>query len=389
MTRIFPRFIKGNRGDIISRLGFLEEIVKFFPADSIAVAADNDIPEGINMFKVGILKDLMPAFSQIKYCRPGNAVIWACGHDLTDEASALLIPHMMLKFIFYRLCGMDVQIAAQGAGPVKTALGKLCVKIIMCLIKSASFRDAESLALIERIAPEYKDKCSLTADTALLAVNNHLERKKTKRIIGVNLRRWHHFARRSIIPYEFKARLGLGKIRGAEMMKDFTKGMAVFLDRIINEFDFDIRFLPMYGPSLEPWEDDGVLCEDTLSRMENSGRCKICNGEYAPVEFINLFSDLYLMLGVRLHSTIIAAAQGVPSIHFGYSPKGFSFFKRIDSEKYCIPLESLTVAKDWDGLFEVFSELIQNRDSESGKLEKKINGELIPAAKENLKGFIK
>ena len=54
-----------------------------------------------------------------------------------------------------------------------------------------------------------------------------------------------------------------------------------------------------------------------------------------------VFDELDAMIGVRLHSTLIATVLGKPALHLFYSPKGLSYFRRINKEEFCVPLKCL------------------------------------------------
>ena len=301
---ILPRCFGFNRGDLISQYGFVRTLVRHQPDARIIIVTDGpgfEVEGDVIFIKNGILKDLVPRFAQLRYCRSGNTVLWAVGHDLVDESSVFIIPHMYLKFLTYRLMGMRVHIVAQGAGPIETRFARFLVRRIMGIVTTASFRDRESLNLVSSITNNcYIDKFSLVADAALLAVDNippHLNGRRP--VLGINLRRWYHF--NSIIPYEYRIRLGLLKnIPGDDTIRRLTNSFASFLDRLIEKYSLDVRFIPMYPPGGNIWEDDFKIACDIVDKMAQQDRTSILEEELEPLDLLNEFSRLDAMIGVRL-----------------------------------------------------------------------------------------
>ncbi len=375
---ILPRWIGNNRGDIISRYGFIKLLLQKDTEARLVVITDNPLygfegNERIDCIRYGPLKDIIPNRKQWKYIRRGNSVLWAVGQDLVDESSLFIIPHMMLKFLFYRFMGLKIHIVAQGAGPIKTSFAKQCVKIIMRLAESASFRDQDSFDLIARIVGTRSvEKFHLVSDAALLIpqrINN--PKVKSDIIVGVNVRRWYHLT--GIVPYEYRMKFGLKKdIPGDEMMQGFVRSISVILDAIIKTYGVRILFMPMYPSVGEKWEDDYYLSEAIINSMTRGDRAKILADNLFPEEVITEFSRLSFMIGVRLHSTIIATSLGIPSIHLAYSPKGFSYYKSIGEERYCLPLDSLVINREWKSLLDKFEAMWNEKNHYEERLRSSI-----------------
>lgn len=378
MTIVVPRFIRNNRGDILSRWGLLRELSLRAPGAHVVVVTDNApdcFPMEVERVTPGPAMDLLPRLAQLRHCRRGNTVLWACGHDLTDESSSLLIPHMLLKLATYKALGMRVHIVAQGAGPIRTRLGRLWVRLMMRLVDSASLRDPKSRDLVRGIAgPGCEAKLSVSADTALLACEPGPRQDNPRPLLGVNVRRWHHFDGH-FLPYEYRMRLGmLRQPPGQEVMDRFERGFAAFLDGLVRDHGLDVRFIPMYPPDLEPWEDDAAMAGRIVAHMEHGDRAGVYRGDDPPSAWLGEFARLDYMIGVRLHSTIAATAMGVPSLHLAYSPKGRAYFRRIGASDFCLPLESLTLEERWDALRRAFDALAADSDGFRRALEQAMPG---------------
>jgi polysaccharide pyruvyl transferase WcaK-like protein len=286
------------------------------------------------------------------------------------------LPFLAIKFLFFKVFGLKVKIIAQGAGPVDTAWGKFFTRFIMKLVDSASFRDHESLQLISNIAPCNIEKYSMVVDGALYVEQGQMKKERQEGetlLLGLNLRRWFHFDG-NWLPFEYRVRLGLLKeIPGTNKMKFIVERMSTFLDKIMENGDVKVRMVPMYPPNIETWEDDLDLLRQVRARMKHPEFIEIMDEDLTPEELIKCFSEMDMMIGMRLHSTIIPTALGIPSIHLAYSPKGYSYFRAIGQEEYCFPIERLVEGKGWEELSALFDELMCNRKMVSKKLLGRIN----------------
>jgi len=72
---------------------------------------------------------------------------------------------------------------------------------------------------------------------------------------------------------------------------------------------------------------------------------------------IDTYSKLGLFLGMRMHSNIIAATQGVPFVAVSYEHKTEGIAKQIDMQEYCISYEQVNK----DKLFGLLSEVYKKR----------------------------
>lgn len=377
-----------NRGDVISRHGLLKNLRnRGTDWGPVIVLSSQKTPcfEGpIDAVRPGPLKDLIPTMEQIRRYRRGDEVWWACGHDLQDDSSALKLPFILVKFLFFKAMGLRVRILAQGSGPVGTRFGRWCIRNIMRLVDSATFRDRDSLDLLKTIAPASAGKMGLTVDCALFAADGHsTARKKDKPdkplLVGVNMRRWYHFDHHWL-PYEYRVRLGMMKeIPGAEKMDRLIEGMAQFLDRQIGRENLLVRMIPMYPRDVEPWEDDLAILNRVKSAMRNQAMVQMVEEDLPPERLLDTVGDLDLMIGMRLHSTIVSTMMSIPSIHLAYSPKGPSYFRMIHHEKCCVPVNDLLLPGGWDRLSQLFDEIVRDR----GAIGRDIHEQVFRLKEEN------
>ncbi len=382
LKRLFIlRPVEPNRGDVLSRFGLLRYIESHLKGKYELVVLSSrpadELPGECIVVKPGPLKDLIPSAEQRRLYRKGDILLWSCGHDMNDDSSALKLPFLLVKFLYFRLVGLKIHIVAQGAGPLTTKPGMWCVKLLIKLSESASFRDEESLQLIRTLTGKQEAKKTyLTADTALLSAETKpLKAKQNSEpfVLGINLRRWFHFDGHWM-PYEYRVRSGLLKeVPGTEKMNCVLDTFVSFIDEFLEKNDAIIRFIPMYPPGVEPWEDDLVLMERVKERLKQKDKAESVSEDLSCCDLLKVFGELDGMIGVRLHSTIAATVMGVPAIHIGYSPKGLSYFKRMGKEDFCLPIESCLKPEGKERLLFLANRLIQKRDQLSAAVSEKVN----------------
>jgi len=68
---------------------------------------------------------------------------------------------------------------------------------------------------------------------------------------------------------------------------------------------------------------------------------QLAGGNPTIVELCREFSALDLMIGMRLHSTLLALRAGVPAIHLAYTLKGHDIYADLGLVDWVVPVEEL------------------------------------------------
>jgi len=77
---------------------------------------------------------------------------------------------------------------------------------------------------------------------------------------------------------------------------------------------------------------------------------------------INLYRDINIMIGMRLHSLIFAVQNSIPVIGIAYAPKVRRFFYEIGFEEFCLEVD------EYDRLKSVFYKALKRREELSNAL---------------------
>ena len=141
----------------------------------------------------------------------------------------------------------------------------------------------------------------------------------------------------------FSVRPLLGRGSSTDQDRDVAlqKEIAAIADFLVEKYNAVIHFLPFqaYKNRYHPTIDDYVSTLELL-------RYSRCSEKFIDHRYIESLDDLKhqikgfsLMIGMRLHSLILAAGLGVPCIAAEYAPKVKGFMTEINQIDYSFPLE--------------------------------------------------
>jgi len=236
-----------------------------------------------------------------------------------------------------------VMLYANGIGPVNKQKNREKVAEMLDKVDLITLRDEESMAEIKRMG--VKQKAIVTADPALSmqGISSENAREllcnagiaKDAKILGISIRNW--------------------KMCSHVFWKEFAKG----IDEICKEYSLTPVWIPLKQP------EDIEISREIQSKMSTKGY--VLTDIYSPEEIVGIAGECELMVAMRLHSLIYAAAKGVPSIGITYDPKVSGFVNYIGTS---------TTLEIGDFNTEMFSdtarELMSKRDSIKDELSEKI-----------------
>ena len=296
----------------------------------------------------GPIYNLWPGAAGLKALRNADMVLWTGGLDLQDDSSLLKLVHMWLVFATYRLLGLDIILVMQGAGPIDTRAGRWLSRRVLALVRLALVRDKESFDLLSSLANP--DKLRLSADGIFLSgfdeaptpQSTSLIEKLTAGargpVIGLNVRLWFHFAN-SIVPYQFAR--DAYRTRSETHMSILIDQLAHVVATLRKEHDARIVLLSMYEPGVEPWEDDIQFLERLKERFAGDEEVRLLVEDIPITAFSALLGRFNLMIGMRLHSALIALRMGTPAIHIAYTRKGHAIYSGLGLSDWLVPVEAV------------------------------------------------
>ena len=112
--------------------------------------------------------------------------------------------------------------------------------------------------------------------------------------------------------------------------------LAAFLDRLIERHNARVSFIPFRVA----WrDDDRRIARCVYEQMARRDRATLVTRSPRVEGFLQNLPNYHLVVGMRLHSVILASATGIPAIGLDYSPKVGAFFRDLGLPELALPME--------------------------------------------------
>ena len=342
MNPILPRVIYGNLGDLASRWGVLRALHQL-GAEDVTVFRNLDIDVPALPFRAldyRPLRNLRLDREARAAFRRADAVLWAVGLDMQDDSSLVRMMYLWVAFRLYRALDLKVICLFQGAGPVTTRAGRVVARGVLSQVDTFVARDPGTFALIEKLNP--RTKRVLAHDAIFLpGFEEDVERDgiplnaelaewhsapQNCPIIGINIRQWFHFAS-SILPYQFSREKY--RQRSEAQMQELIRSTTELIASLRTRQRARVILISAYQTGVLPWEDDLPWLERVKANFADDDEVKLVDMSLTMPAYYNLMSRLDLMIGMRLHSSLVALRFGVPSINLSYTLKGGDILRHL------------------------------------------------------------
>ena len=279
-------------------------------------------------------KEIHQSIAALKHA---DLFILGGGGLLHDYRGALY--SWLMEVVLAKALGTQVALYALGAGPIRRKSGILLTQAILSRTDLITVRDQDSKELLQRIGIRSPD-IEVTADPSVLlspatVVNIHsvpakvFHRSEDIPLVGISLRPW--------FPYTVK-----DQKLAHEKESHFKMTLAQTADALIDRLGARIVFIPMhFGDRAR----DASICEGVLALMKSSDKAYLLSERCTPRQMMTLLGEIDIVIGMRLHSLILAATMNVPVIGIIYDPKIIGFMSSINQDEYAIDIEDLHVER--------------------------------------------
>jgi len=256
--------------------------------------------------------------------------------DITGRFTLLYYLGIIWLANFYK---KRTAIVGQGFGPIKRIINRIITRRILNKVDLIILRDQESYEAISKFGIK-KPAVHVAADVTLNLPETNADRraellriegieKKGGPLIGISIRR----------PSK-----KLSKMKS----EAYFRTIAASLDKVIDKYQAQFVFIPFHYPK------DVVESAKIINMMKNP--VHIVVKEYAPKDMIGLIGAMDLFVGMRLHSLIFSAMEGVPMAGIAYDPKVSSFLSSIGQKS--IDVEEV----ETDSLVKIITDAHENRE---------------------------
>lgn len=283
-----------------------------------------------------------------------DAVLIGGGGLFQDDDSLVKMPFWAALVTVLRLVQPRLIGHALGVGPLRSRSGRVTGAIALRLLRQVTVRDAEALHVAASLVA---GQITVVPDPALLLepapVRQAVEQLGPKPTsgprIGVALRRFVP-ARARLVPRRFTQSRGIAAPADEAVNERWVAMLAVAFDRFLDAYSGEIVFIPSYD---QPHEGDVMIAEAVRRRMRHPATRILRLDE--PRLYKAVCGQLDLVVGGRMHPTILAAGLRRPVCGLSYNPKFEGFFAALDRADLVRPVADLVEQADGAAIFELMA----------------------------------
>lgn len=284
-------------------------------------------------------------FSVIKAIKNCDVLISGGGSLLQDRTSTRSIVYYLSIIKCAKLFGKKVMLYANGIGPVTKPKNRRLVKNVVNKVDIVTLREENSLDELRNMGVD-NPNAYVTADPVFTL--DGVTRQKAEKILS-----------EQGIPMD-KPIVGVS-VRNWKDVDKFITDFAVLCDRVHNELDRNIVFIPMQVPN------DINISRVVQSKMKSESF--ILRDDATPFETMGIIGLMDFVMSMRLHTLIFAARQRIPLIGFSYDPKIDFYLK-----EFSMPSGGDVDNYNIEDAFRKIKAMIENREAYVEKLDEAVGG---------------
>jgi polysaccharide pyruvyl transferase WcaK-like protein len=317
-------FGSGNLGDDAILIGLRNLLSEAIPGVEIA-ALSTDVEHtkrvcGVEAFKLRSPRELLAPRPKPKIWDYQKIFRWADACILSGGTSIYDYDHLsrIIHFSFPRMHGKELVCFGIGVKPVRSWVGRRSVRSLLKRVAAVSTRDRRSKSELEAIGVEKEIR--VTGDSSLFLTPRSPD---AKRLGAMGLMRDGPLVAicpRALSPdhrAHYHAPLSI------EAISEIRRTLALTADHLFRS-GHRVVFIPFHEAS--PDDDTAEIAVIRGLMREPS---LVFEGVIPPETLTGLLGQVELVVGLRLHSLILAAAMGVPSVSVNYDPKIAGFMEYV------------------------------------------------------------
>lgn len=323
--------IDGNLGDGAIALATCESLLKLDNQLGIALVSDQSVLAKKLPNLLLIPRGLKGLPRLLARARESDFILCGGGGLFQDDDSLIKMPYWALRLLLVRMVCRRIIGYSLGVGPLRFAGSRFFARLAFACMERVSVRDPLALATARTATAK---PLTLVPDPALLLASGSREGAggllqehgvplDGAPLIGVALRKWFHHTT-TLIPHKYAVKYRLRKIPGQEKCRKMAVLLATVLDRLAREHGAFIVFLPTYNVAHEA---DSDTCREVMEKMGSPRKALLAVQD--PKQYKAITGFLSVMLGGRMHPTILAAGENVPVVGLSYNQKFSGFFQLL------------------------------------------------------------
>ena len=288
----------GNAGDEAVLAGLVTGFRAARPEAELEIIALSGRPAETRAAHGILAADRYKPGTLLREIRCADLVLSGGGSLLQDVTSAHGIFYYLGVVRMAQLLGRKTMFIAQGIGPLRLARSRRLVRSVANRLNAVTVRDPASAALLAEIGVK-RPPIEVTADPALLlSASRPAGEGPETASFGVALRPWG--GQEGVAAHV------------ADACASVLSGRRALL-------------LPMQAGSDKPVAEQ--FAHQWHQGNHAGNRATLCSLEKGLTPLLANIASCDLMIGMRLHALILAAAAGVPSVALSYDPKVDAFMQ--------------------------------------------------------------
>ena len=297
-----------NTGDDTVLYGIISSLKKL--DEQIELAALSNKPKeteelfGIAAYNRWNMSEIM------REIKKSDLLLMGGGSLLQDATSPRSIIYYLGLVLIAKMMKKPVVFYAQGIGPIHKFYSRKFIKWVVNHVDVITVRDFQSKEDLQLFGID-KAPIYVTADPAITINPEQVSLTKGQEILeSFNI--------------DFKKSTIAISVRNWKNEQLFKKELAKMADEFI-QLGWNVIFLPMQYPS------DIEASLDIVSQMKYQ-QAVIIDHKMNFKDILSIIANVDFVIGMRLHSIILAAVMNIPFVGISYDPKIDRFVERLDMQ---------------------------------------------------------
>lgn len=283
----------------------------------------------------------------VKTIKESDMLISGGGSLLQDVTSGKTVPYYLAIVKIAQFYKKKVVFYSQGIGPVNKAYSRWMIKKVVNKVDGIFVRDSASKKLLEEIG--VKKTIGEALDPVLgIELPEEKEASKSDKVVGIYIRPWKDEA------------------HDKNLKDSLVPGLIYLLEK-----GYKLCFIPMhYEQDLEIAKEiakevkEVAKTNEKIDKENLEANIKVVDKMLSIKEVLVYTASFDLVIGMRLHSLIMAAASKVPVMALSYDPKVTEFMKEIEVS-HCLD----TVSLNQEGFMKELKTVEASKEEQRSHLE--------------------
>lgn len=262
-----------------------------------------------------------------------DVCIFGGGGIVQDQSSILNLIYFLAQIQFAKLLGKVVVLAFVGIGPLHSRIGRACAKVVLSKIALCVVRDQDSKLALDRLGVIGTN--IICSSDIVLSLECQSSNEQTDAVDGnyvmLSLRHWYSQPS-SVTPAAFRDRRIKSGARLDTLLTKLAEELVRFLEA---NKDCYVLAVPCFG------QRDALVHIALRNRLNQRYRERFrLHGSLSdPCKYLCLAASARCVIGMRLHSLILASLRAVPIVALSYSSKVSAFMEQLGLGDQVVDIE--------------------------------------------------